>query len=116
MRKDIQALNEAYMQATTPKKEPKFEYDIQEGRLGGGIITIYDVPTVNKATDEDEPITYAYEYAKDNIADDLKLRRMVDANDQEVEYNDYYVDESDAVRHAYIILLRAGEVEFQHHG
>lgn len=115
MRKDIQALNEAYAQATTPKKEPKFEYDIQEGRLGGGRITIYDVPTVNKASDEDELVTYVYEYSKDSIADDLILRGMI-ANDQEVEPNDYYVDESDAVRHAYSILLRTGEVEFQPHG
>lgn len=115
MRKDIKAINEAYMQATTPKKEPKFEYDIQEGKFGNGRITIYDVPTVNKATDEDELITYVYEYSNDSVADDLILRGMI-ANDQEVDPNDYYVDESDAIRHAYRILLSTGEVEFQHHG
>jgi hypothetical protein len=112
MRKDIKALNEAYMQATAPKQEQSFDYDIDRNT-----ITIFDVPTVNKGTDEEEAVTYVFQFQSDDIADDLYQRRFkMIANDQEVNPNDYYVDESNAAEEAYKILLRTGEVEFQRHG
>ena len=112
MRKDIKALNEAYMQATAPKQEQSFDYDIDRNT-----ITIFDVPTVNKATDEEEAVTYVFQFQSDDIADDLYQRnfKMI-SNDQEVNSNDYYVDESNAAEEAYKILLRTGEVERQYHG
>jgi hypothetical protein len=115
MRKDIKAINEAYEQATAPKQEQSFDYDIDRNT-----ITIFDVPTYNKATDENgapEPVTYVFQFQSDDVADDLKQRnfKMI-ANDQEVNPDDYYVDESNAVEEAYKILLRTGEVEMQYHG
>lgn len=113
MRKDIQALNEAYEQvANFQNKTPEFDYDIQ-----GRKITIFDVPTVNKTTDEEELVTYIFQFESDDVADDLLNRRFkMIANDQEINPNDYYVEEANAAYYAYNILLRKGEVEFQRHG
>ena len=113
MRNDIKAINEAYMQSTSPRKqEPEFDYDIDRHT-----ITIFDVPTVNRATDEEEPVTYMFQFDQGDISDDLKQRRFkMVSNDQEVSPDDYYVDEANAAEEAYKILLRTGEIERQYHG
>lgn len=113
MRKDIKAINEAYLQSvSTPRKEPEFDYDIN-----GHIITIFDVPTVNKATDEEEPVTYVFQFHEGDIANNLRQRRFdMIVNDQKVNPDDYYVDEADAAYYAYNILRRKGELEPQYHG
>jgi hypothetical protein len=93
MRKDIQAINEAYEQSKKPRTPNNTRPDYN---IIGRYISVYNIPTYAKADGENvRDVDYVFQYESDDASpDDLLGRRfkMYDY-DVEVDAKDYEEDD-----------------------